>query len=98
MADAEVPLLQRFFEENPEYHLAIDGAAPGPNAAQEEFESLPPNGWRFDKKWILRFRGAGGPMVGMARPGENLFGDGVLHIGLFVIATRLHGSGRAWYE
>ena len=98
MADGDVALLQRFFEENPEYHLAIDGTAPGPDAAQEEFDSAPPSGWRFDKKWLLRFADAEGRMVGTADLLENLFVDGVWHIGLFIIATRLHGTGRAWYD
>ncbi|HZE59327.1 MAG TPA: GNAT family N-acetyltransferase [Burkholderiales bacterium] len=98
MADADLPLLQRFFEENPQYHLAVQAAPPGPNAAQEEFDSVPPSDWRFDKKWLLRFADAEGGMIGMADLIENLFVDGVWHIGLFIIARRLHGTGRPWYD
>lgn len=98
MADADLPLLQRFFEENPEYHLAIEGAPPGPKAAREEFDSAPPDDWRFDKKWLVRFADAEGRMIGMADLIENLFVDGVWHLGLFVIATHLHGTGRPWYD
>jgi len=100
MADADVPLLQRFFEDNPDYHLAVEGAPPGPDAARREFDSLPPNGWRFDKKWLVRFADAEGGMAGMADLLENLFVDRVWHLGLFIIATHLRGggTGREFYE
>lgn len=95
MDDADLPRLQRFFEENPEYHLMAEGGPPGPHAAQGAFDSMPPNGWRFDKKWMLRFADAEGRMTGMADVIENLFVDGVWHIGLFAVATSLHGRGTA---
>jgi len=95
MTDADQPLLQRFFEANPEYHLAVEGAPPGPGAAQAELDALPPEDWRFEKKWLLRFGDAGDPMIGMADLISELFVDGVWHIGLFIVATRLHGSGTA---
>ena len=92
---ADLPALQGFFEQNPEYHLAIGGEPPGPAAAQEEFDSLPPEDWRFEKKWLIGVNDAEGRMVGMASLIENLFVDGVWHIGLFIVATRLHGLGTA---
>lgn len=92
---ADLPALQRFFEQNPEYHLAIQGAPPGPTAAQEEFDSLPPEDWLFDRKWVIGVNDAEGRMIGMASLIENLFVEGVWHIGLFIVATRLHGLGTA---
>jgi len=52
---AGIPMLQQFFESNPEYHLAVNGEAPGPNEARDELESLLPAGWPYKKKWVLGF-------------------------------------------
>ncbi len=95
MTAEAIPKLQEFFESNPEYNIVVDGTPPGPARAREVFESLPPAGWPFEKKWVLDFSGPDGRMIGMADVISNLFVPGVWHIGLFVIATPLHGGGAA---
>lgn len=90
-----IPRLQRFFEQNPEYHLAVEGRPPPAEAAREEFASLPPPEFGYDKRWMLDFSAPGGEMIGMASVVSNLLAPGVGHIGLFIVATRLHGSGAA---
>jgi GNAT superfamily N-acetyltransferase len=96
---AEVPEVQRFLEANPEYYLRVSGGPPGPDAAQEELEALPPAEWDFTRKSLVAFRDASGAIIGLAEMVANLFAAGVWHIGLFIIATRLHGTGTAqlWY-
>ena len=96
---AELPEAQRFLEANPEYYLRVTGEPPSPSAAQEELEALPPAEWGFERKSLVAFRDASGAIIGMAEMVANLFAPGVWHIGLFIIATRLHGSGAAqlWY-
>ena len=42
---ADIPVLQQFYVSNPEYHLAVNGEAPGPNEARDELEALLPAGW-----------------------------------------------------
>jgi GNAT superfamily N-acetyltransferase len=91
-----IPRLQDFFESNPEYHVAVGGRAPRPGEAREEFESLPPPEWPFERKWVIEFSADDGEMIGMADVISNLFVRGVWHIGLFVIATRLRGQGAAY--
>jgi GNAT superfamily N-acetyltransferase len=95
MTEAELPQLQRFFEANPEYHLAVEGEPPGPGAAQEEYDAPLPPDWPFEKKWLLRFSDAQGQMIGMADLISDLFVDSVWHLGLFIVATPLHGRGTA---
>lgn len=90
-----VPMLQAFFEANPGYHLAVEGRAPGPYAAREEFESLLPAEWGYDKRWMLGFLQADGTMNAMASVVSNLLAEGVWHVGLFIVATSLHGNGTA---
>src|ERR1700687_2189472 len=96
MSVADIPALQQFYESNPEYHLIVGGQAPGPNEARDEFDSLPPAEWPFEKRWMLAFVDGGDSMVGMASVISNLFAEGIWHIGLFVVATSLHGRGAAY--
>ncbi len=93
MREADVPRLQAFLEANPEYDLAVSGAPPTPTAAREEFDSLPPRDFRYDKRWLLHLDGPDGSMAAMANVVSNMLAPAVWHIGLFIIATRLHGSG-----
>lgn len=95
LAPADVPLLQQFFEANPEYHVIVNGEAPRPEEAREEFESQPPAGWPFGRKWVLAYVDRDGGMIGMADVLSDLFAPGIWNVGTFVVATRLHGSGAA---
>jgi GNAT superfamily N-acetyltransferase len=100
MTAADVPALQRFFEANPGYHVAVNGEAPGSGAAQQEFDQQPPAGWPFEKRWLLKLVDGHGAMIGIVDLISNLFAAGVWHVGLFMIATSLHGGGaaRALYD
>jgi hypothetical protein len=95
MGIEDAPRLQRFNESNPEYFLIVGGEAPRPTEAKEEFEYLPPADMSYTKRWMLEFRGAGEEMVGMANVVSDLLAGKVWHIGLFIAATTLHGSGAA---
>ena len=95
LTEEELPKLQEFFDANPAYYIAVNGSPPGPNEAREEFEATLPSEWPFDKKWLLLFRRESGSIVGMADVVSDLFAEGVWHIGLFIVATSLHGTGTA---
>jgi RimJ/RimL family protein N-acetyltransferase len=92
---ADTARLQRFFELNPEYFVAVNGQAPAPDEAHEEIHGALPQGWPFTKKWLIGFFDPNGSLIGMANVVSDLLARGVWHIGLFMIATRLHGSGAA---
>ena len=101
----DLPALQRFFVENPEYQLLVEGEPPGPDAAQKEFDARPPADWPLKKKWLIGFRSKkggnkNGDLIAVADLLEDLFIPGVWHLGLFIVATRLHGRGvaQALYE
>lgn len=95
LAEADIPRLQRFYEENPEYHLRVEGRAPGPDTAREDFHGRPPPGWPYTRKWVLAFEDERGAMAGMADLLSDLHASSVWNIGLFIVATRLHGGGAA---
>lgn len=95
IGEGDLPALQRFFEANPEYFLAVSGERPGADVAREEFADRPPPGWPWDGKWMIRFDDGSGRMVAVADVVRNLLAEGVWHIGLFIVATHLHGTGAA---
>lgn len=93
VGDADLPALQRFFEANPGYFEIVHGEPPAPGEAREAFEQRPPSGWPYSRKWLFAFRAADDSIAGVADVIEDLFGEGVWHIGLFMAADRLHGTG-----
>ena len=95
LAKDDAARLQEFFERNPEYHLLVCGAPPAADEARKMFESTLPEGWRYQREWMIGFADAEGSLVGMANVVAGLFCDEVWHLSLFVLATPLHGSGAA---
>ncbi|HEX6705312.1 MAG TPA: GNAT family N-acetyltransferase [Albitalea sp.] len=91
----DLPALQRFFDANPEYFLAVSGQPPRPDEARQEFEDRPPAGMPYTAQSMLRFLDASDELAGIASITSDLFASRVWHIGLFVVATSLHGSGVA---
>jgi len=92
---ADAPLLQRFFDENDAYFMAVQGEPAGPTEARDEIASLPPAGWPFTRKWLVGHVEAGGRLAAFAHVITDLFVPGVWHIGLFIVASSRHGSGVA---
>jgi len=95
LSTGDIPALQRFFEANPEYFLAITGEPPRADEARQEFDDLPPAHMTFGGRWLLRFTDARGELIGTASLLSDFLAPGVWHIGLFVVATALHGRGVA---
>ncbi len=93
ITDAYVEELQRFFEANSEYSIAVNGEPPGPNEACEEIHGELPAGWGFTKKWLIGYVDANGAMIAMANVVSDLLACSVWHIGLFIVATERHGDG-----
>jgi len=91
----DVPALQRFFERNPEYSLAVAGQPPAPDDAQQEFADIPPPGMPFRGRWVLKFLDTRDCIAGTASVLSDFLADGVWHVGLFIVATALHGRGVA---
>jgi GNAT superfamily N-acetyltransferase len=92
---AEVPALQRYFDANPEYALAIHGQPPRPDEAQQEFDDLPPAWMSFGERWVIGLFDEADAIVGTAFVLSDFLVAGVWHIGLFHLASERHGSGIA---
>jgi RimJ/RimL family protein N-acetyltransferase len=95
MAADAASRLQRFFDANPAYFEAVNGEPARPGEAAEELASAPPREMPYTRVFNLEFSDDSGEMVGMAGVVSDMFAPAVWHIGLFIVATRLHGSGAA---
>lgn len=95
LTSLDISRLQEFFDLNPEYFFMMNGEGPGPGEAHEEMHGELPAGWPYTKKWIIGFEANAGSLVGMANVVSDLLAPGVWHIGLFMVATTMHGSGEA---
>jgi len=91
----DVPAMQRFFDANPEYFVAVNGEGPTRDEAEREFDDLPPAGMRYRERWVIGMVDEAGALVGVGGVIADFLVDSVWHIGLFVIASMLHGSGAA---
>lgn len=91
----DLPVIQRFLEDNPAYFLSADGCPPANTQAREEFESELPEGWTFTSKRAIGFVDANNALTAFATTVSDLFVDGVCHIGLFILSTDRHGQGIA---
>lgn len=80
-------LLQRFFEANPQYFLAVSGEPPRPEEAFDEIHEALPEGWSFTKKWVIGFADASGELAAMANVVSDLLAKDVWHISTFIIET-----------
>lgn len=95
ITSADEPTLQRFFEANPQYFLAVQGEPAAANEAHEEVHGEPPPGWSYTKKWLVGCIDAEGSMQAIANVVSDLLAPGVWHIGLFIVATARFGTGDA---
>ena len=100
--ERDLPALQRFFDANPEYFVDINGEPPRVDEAEREFRDTPPPGMAYRGMVLLGFIDGGaaggerdGELVAMATVVGDFIAEHVWHIGLFIVATALHGSGAA---
>lgn len=91
----DIPALQAFFVDNPEYFIAVNGEPPQANEAEEEFFDQVPSDMSYTRIFRIGFFSNTGKMIGMTSVVADLNAYRVWHIALFIIATSLHGSGVA---
>lgn len=95
LGEADLPGLQAFFEANPDYFLTACGEPPAANEARQELDDRPPPEMPFDDAFLVGVFDHTGQWVAMASLVSDLLAPHVWHIGLFIVATPLQGSGVA---
>ena len=90
-----VPLLQAFFDANPEYFLSIQGEPATPTAADQEIHGQLPTGWSFTKKWVIGYIKPDGSLLAMANLVSDILAAAVWNVSTFIVATERHGTGEA---
>jgi len=95
LAEAELAELQSFLDANPLYWRVVMGTATPSHAAREIFDDRPPPEWPSVATHQRIVRGEAGGIVALATYVEGIFAPAVWHLGLFIVATRWHGTGRA---
>ena len=87
--------LQRFFDQAPDYFIAVNGEPATPTEAHEELQGQLPAGWSCRRIYWLGYRNAEERLVAVINIAADLLAAGVWHIGLLLIDSRLHGTGLA---
>lgn len=95
LGDAEAPLLQRFFNANPAYFLAVHGEPARPDEAHEEVHGALPADFSYGEKLVLGYQQPDAQLAAMATVVTELLAAHVWHIGLFIVASARHGNGDA---
>lgn len=87
--------LQEFFEQAPDYFIAVNGEPAVPTEARDELRGQLPAGWHCSHMYWLGYRDAQDQLVAVVNIAADLLAAGVWHIGLLLVHTRWHGSGLA---
>ena len=95
LGESDIPALQRFFDTNHAYFLDVNGEPPRADEGEREFRDVPPAGMPYREMLLLGWFAGDGELVAMATIVGDFIAEHVWHIGLFIVATALHGSGAA---
>ncbi|MFN9107380.1 MAG: GNAT family N-acetyltransferase [Betaproteobacteria bacterium] len=95
VTEADIPAVASFYAESPEYLRMVEAREPGPEDVAEVLSAAPPPEFSYSDHYTRLLRDATGRIDGLAMVATDLPSAGVWHLGLFVVATRLHGSGFA---
>jgi ribosomal protein S18 acetylase RimI-like enzyme len=92
LGNEDLPVLQVFFERNSEYFIAVNGQPATASEANEEMHEALPAGMPYTRRWVVGFVDDSSSLAGVANLISDLLAPHVWHIGLFMVATSLHGS------
>ena len=95
LAVRDAPLLQRFFDANPEYFIVVQGEPAPPGEAREEIEGLPPAGIPHGDKHVFGYVGPDGELAAFANLLADIYVTGVWNMSTLIVATSRRGTGMA---
>jgi len=95
LSAGDAPLLQRLFDANPAYFLAVQGEPAAADQARAELAETPPPDVPWSRVWQIGFVEPSGRLAAFAGIVADLFAADVCHIGLFMVDTARQGNGQA---
>lgn len=87
--------LHALFEANPDYFITVNGRAPPPDEAQQEFDEPPPAHLTYGTRWFAGVFDRPGALMGTVILLSDLPAKGVWHTALFFLTQALRGTGAA---
>ncbi|HVY24343.1 MAG TPA: GNAT family N-acetyltransferase [Steroidobacteraceae bacterium] len=93
--ESDAPVLQQFFEHNPEYFLLCNGRPPVEDEALQELRSTPPAEMTYTTQWFLAILDEAGEIIAIAAVLSDFIAEHAWLISLFIVASSLHGTGQA---
>ena len=88
-------LLQKFFDDNPDYFIKVSGETATPNEAYETIHDGPPSDWNYSKKIVIGYINKANRIVAIVDVIQDLLAPNVWHIGLFMMDSTRYGTGDA---
>ncbi|MEA2221246.1 MAG: hypothetical protein QOJ35_3872 [Solirubrobacteraceae bacterium] len=92
---ADAPALQRLYDDNERWFVDVTGRPPAADEALRELRDDGPPDIPIGRVWLLGFVDEDGELVAMANVASDFVAERVWHIGYFIVATALHGTGTA---
>ena len=90
--ESDLPAVQQFFIANPQYFQKVNGVAPRVDEAWREWHDTPPVAMPYERQIMLGWLNPRGECLAIAIVVSELLAKHVWHIGLFIVAARLHGT------
>jgi len=92
---SDAPLLQDFFDRNPEYFHICNGRVPLNNEALQEIQDEPPAEVGYARKWVLAVLDTENRVMAMTIVFSDFLAEGVWLISLYMVDKTMHGNGFA---
>lgn len=92
---SDIPEIQAFNDENPEYWLLTHGHPPPPDDAARAFDAHPPADMSYCEDLWFIVRDESGAITAQIAVATDMMAAGVYHLGFFLVATQRWGSGVA---
>jgi RimJ/RimL family protein N-acetyltransferase len=100
LGEDDAALVQSFYDANPDYFVLFGGQPASPDAALNDLRAFPSQDFSDARKHFIGVVDASGQLLAVADIIENYPAPAVWHLGFFIVATDLHGTGfaKSWLD
>ena len=100
LREGDAAMVQSFYDANPGYFLLLGGGPASPGTAMDHLQAFPSQDIAAARKHFFGVVGASGQLTAVADIIENYPAPAVWHLGFFIVATDLYGTGfaKSWLD